>query len=96
MYNKGGSKSYPKKSDYVPAPQASLLSGADREVWMDLVTAALHGFSSTMWQDNNGMRPNTASTASKAACEAADIVFAEWKLRFVQPVKTEDTEQIPF
>lgn len=75
--------SKPKYEGYTsPTPATFTEGSSEAEVWLDLVTSALKGYCGAAWQKDKGpINMVSSGIAAKAATEAADTVFAEFKKR---------------
>lgn len=72
-----------QKHQFTAPPPADLADPNDGEIWLDLVTAAIKGYTGAAWAKKGGdpIVMVSTSVASKCAVEVADAVFAEFKKR---------------
>lgn len=70
-------------NQFVPPPKPTLTVGSpDCELWLDIVLAAVAGYTAAGWQNDRGkVQMVSASIVTKAAIEVADGIFAEYKNR---------------
>lgn len=67
---------------FVPPPKADLTDERDREVWLDLVAAAIQGYCGSSWsKDGKTINMPSANVAADKAVEVADFVFKALKER---------------